>query len=179
MENVIALACGDIEHAHKAVRALQDLHRSGDIRLDAIAIVERIQDGRTTVLEHAESSQLRGAAGGGVVGAVIGLLTGPVGLLLGGASGAMVGSLVDHADAEASEDLLRWLARAVPRDHVAAIAVMSESTPESVDAVAWECEAVPLRRPKAAVELEIARAENQTTGAENDAPGAVGQGRLA
>lgn len=178
MENVIALTFGDDEHARDAVRALQSLHRSGDIRLEAVAIVERLQDGRAIVREHAESSQLRGTAGGGIVGAVVGLLTGPVGLLVGEASGAVVGSLVDLADAESSEDLLRWLGRAVPRGHVGAIAVVAESTPVAVDALASERGAVPLRRPRAAVELEIAGAENQTTGVSRgkDTPGAVGHG---
>ena len=54
-KNVIALAL-DTKHAGNAVRALQNLHPSRDIRLGAVAIVERIQDGRTIVLEHAESS---------------------------------------------------------------------------------------------------------------------------
>lgn len=163
MENVIALAFGDTEHARDAVRVLQTLHRSDQIRLEAVAIVERIQDGRTIVLEHAESSPRRGTAGGGVVGAVVGLLTGPLGLLVGGASGAFVGSLVDRADAEGSEELLRWLTRAVPRGRAAVIAVVAETSPEAVDAVASELGAIPLRRERDAVELEIARAENQTS----------------
>ena len=176
MENVIALAFGDSQHARGAVRALQNLHRSGDIRLEDVAIVERIQDGRTIVLEHAESSQLQGAAGVVVIGAVIGLLTGPVGLLVGGASGAVIGSLVDHADAEGSEDLLRWLGRAVPRGHVATIAVVEETTPVAVDALASERGVIPLRRPRADVELEIAGAESQATGEAGgkDNSGAVG-----
>ena len=55
-KNVIALPF-DTEHAGDAVRALQNLHPSRDILLEAVAIVERIQNGRTIVLEHAESSQ--------------------------------------------------------------------------------------------------------------------------
>lgn len=179
MENVIALAFGDTEHALDAVTALQRLHQAGDIRLEAVAIVERPHDGRAIVLEHAESSQLRGTAGGGIVGAVVGLLTGPLGLLVGGASGAVVGSLVDHADAESSEDLLRWLGRAVPRGHVGAIAVVAESTPVAVDTLASELRVIPVRRPRTAVELEIAEAENQTTGEARgrDTPRSVGYGR--
>jgi uncharacterized membrane protein len=163
MENVIALAFGDTEHARNAMQALRQLHRSGDVRLEAVALVERLGDGRTIVLEHAEVADLRGTAGGGIVGAVIGLLTGPVGLLVGGASGAVVGSLADFADVATSEDLLRWLGRAVPCGHVAAIAVVTEINPEAVDAVTSEHGVVPLRRTRAAVELEIAEAASQTS----------------
>ena len=101
MENVIALTFGATEQARGAVDALLHLHRSGEIRLEAAAVVERSEDGRVVVLEHAESSRLRGTTGGGVTGALIGLLTGPVGVLAGGATGAVVGSAVDVAEAKA------------------------------------------------------------------------------
>ena len=176
MENVIALPFPTADQAEEAVRALQELHRSGEIRLEGVAVIQRTDDGGAVALEHGETSQLRGTAGGGVIGALIGLFAGPFGLLLGGATGAVVGSLVDVADIESSEDVLRWLARAVPEDHTAAMAVVEEPTPAAVDALASERGVTVLRRPRATVELEIAEAEEDaiasgatTTGRERSA----------
>ena len=64
MESVIALAFGDTGQVRNAVRGRQNLHRSRDIGLDAVAIVARIQDGRSIVLGHVEGSQLRWTTGG-------------------------------------------------------------------------------------------------------------------
>lgn len=171
MENVIALPFATAEQAAEAVRALQDLHRSGEIRLEAAAVVQRSDDGGAVALDHGETSELRGTAGGGVIGALIGLFAGPFGLLLGGATGAVVGSLVDAADAESSEDVLRWLARAIPEGHTAAIIVVEEPTPAAVDALASERGVTVLRRDRAAVELEIATAEEDAIASAGDDDG--------
>lgn len=159
MENVIALTFETREQAREAVTALLELHRSSQLRLEAAAVVERNDEGRVVALQHAETSGLRGTAGGGVIGGLIGLLTGPVGVLVGGATGAVVGSLVDLADTESSEDLLRWLARMVPRDRAAVLAVADEPTPAPLDALASEHGAIVHRRDRASVEHEILEAE--------------------
>ena len=63
-----------------------------------------------------------------------------------------------------------------PPRHVATIAVVEETTPVAVDALASERGVIPLRRPRADVELEIAGAESQATGEAGgkDNSGAVG-----
>ena len=169
MEKVIALTFDATDEAREAVDALLRLHRSGDIRLEAAAVVERSEDGRVVVLQHAETSQLRGTAGGGAIGALIGLLTGPVGVLAGGATGAVVGSAVDVADAESHEAVLRWLARSVPRGRTAAIGVLEEATPGAVDALVPGRGGIVVRRSREAVEREITAAEGSTTAGDGGA----------
>ena len=76
MENVVALAFSGAEQAREGVRELQRLHRSGELRLEAVAIIERADDGRVFALEEAEEVAPKGTVGGGLIGAVVGLLTG-------------------------------------------------------------------------------------------------------
>jgi uncharacterized membrane protein len=159
MENVIALAFGGAEQAREGVRALQRLHRSGELRLEAVAIIERAEDGRVFALEEAEEVAPKGTVGGGLIGAVVGLLTGPVGVVVGAATGALVGSLVDVAEGESSEDVVRWLGRALPPGHTAAIGLVMEPTPAVVDALAWDLGVAVLRRSRDQIEQEIAAAE--------------------
>lgn len=175
MENVIALAFSRTDEAREAVRALQGLHRSEQIRLEAVAIIERAEDGRVFALEGAEEVAPKGTVGGGLIGAVVGLLTGPVGLVVGAATGALVGSLVDVAEGESSEDVLRWLARAIPTGHTAAIGLVVETTPAAVDGVAWELGVPVLRRSREQMELEIAAAEIDAQSGIADEPGRAGE----
>ncbi len=175
MENVIALAFSSSDEAREGVGALQRLHRSGQIRLDAVAIIERAEDGRVFVLEEAEEVAPRGTVGGGLIGAVVGLLTGPVGLVVGAATGALVGSLVDVAEGESSEDVVRWLARAIPTGHTAAIGLVVEPTPAAVDALAWDLGVPVLRRSREQMELEIAAAEIDAQSDIAEKPGRTGE----
>ena len=176
MENVIALAFSGAEQAREGVRALQRLHRSGDLRLEAVAIIERAEDGRVFALEEAEAVVPKGTVGGGLIGAVVGLLTGPVGLVVGAATGAVVGSLVDVAEGESSEDVVRWFGRAVPRGHTGAIGLVVEPTPAVVDALARDLGVAVLRRSRGQIEQEIAAAEAEAQAdATTDDAGGTGE----
>ena len=176
MENVIALPFSGAEQAREGVRELQRLHRSGELQVQAVAVIERAEDGRVFALEGAEEVAPKGTVGGGLIGAVVGLLTGPVGLVAGAATGALVGSLVDVAEGESTEDVVRWLGRAVPLRHTAAIAMVVESTPAVVDALAWDLGVPVLRRSREQIEQEIAAAEVEEQ-APDDPEGAGGRAR--
>ena len=168
MENVIVLNVDAVEQAQESVGGLRRLHDAGDIRLEAFAVVERTDEGRIIVLDQVEDIQITATAAGGVVGGIVGLLTGPLGLLIGGATGAVVGSLFDLADAESSDDVLRNFAGAVPPGRAATIAVVTEEDETAVDAMASGLGIAVLRRPRAEVELQIAEAETATMGHRHD-----------
>ena len=164
MENVIALAFSGADQAREGVQELQRLHRDGVVRLEAVAVIERAEDGRVFALEEAEEVAPKGTVGGGLIGAVVGLLTGPVGLVVGAATGALVGSLVDVAEGESAEDVVRWFGRAVPPGHTAAIGLVVETRPEAVDALARDLGVAVLRRTRDQIEEEIAAAEGEASG---------------
>lgn len=156
MENVIVLTFRGSDRARASLGALRRLHEAAEIRLEAVAIVERAEDGRPAIIDQAEDVQITATATGGVIGGIIGLLGGPAGLLVGGATGAVVGSLVHIAEVESADEVLRSSASAVPPGHTGTIAVIEEPAPEPVDALASELGVTPLRRSRAEVESEIA-----------------------
>lgn len=168
MENVIMLNVSAVEQARQSVRGLRRLHDAGDIRLEAFAVVERTEEGRIIVLDQVDDVQITATAAGGVVGGIVGLLTGPLGLLIGGATGAVVGSLFDLAEAESSDDVFRSLAWAVPPGRAATIAVATESAQTPVDAMASDLGITVVRRTRAEVELQIAEAETATIARRHD-----------
>jgi uncharacterized membrane protein len=168
MENVIVLGFARNEQAEDALAGLRDLHRSDELQLEVAAVIQRTPDGGIDVRDLAEEFQLRVTAAGGVVGALIGLLTGPMGVLLGGATGAAVGSLVDVADTESADDVLRWFGQDVQPGSAATIAVAHERSPAAVNKLASNLGATLLRRRLADVERELLEAEEAVLAARRD-----------
>jgi uncharacterized membrane protein len=91
---VVVAAFANQQGADDALKDLEEAQEHGLITIRDVAIVQR--DGQGDV--HIESTQHhatgRGAVIGGVAGAIVGLLTGPVGWATGG--GAVVGALASR-----------------------------------------------------------------------------------
>lgn len=171
MENLVVLSFAGTDQAWEGLRGLERLHETDDVQLDAAAVVERAPDGELVVLDVAEDFHVRATAAGGLIGALIGVLTGPVGAVIGGATGAAVGSLVDVADAESADALLRIFGQAVPPGSAAAVAVLFEKSPDAVDGLASDLGGTVVRRPRADVEYEIVEAEEAAIAARREAEG--------
>ena len=137
------------------MRALGQLHESHQIRLGAAAVVGRRADGRAFAVEQAARE-----GGGTAAGGVEGVLTGPFGLVLEEIPGALVGSRVDVADARRSDQLVRCFGDGVLPGSVVTVALVTEPTPEPVDALAARLGAVLTRRARDDVEREIVDAQD-------------------
>jgi uncharacterized membrane protein len=152
MEEVVVLRCTAVPEARRALRALHRLHDAGAVRLDAVSVVGRGADGRPFAVEQAADERV-GAPGSGVVG----VLTGPFGVVLENAPDALVGSLVDIADADRSRRLLRCFGDALPPGSVATIALVSELSPVAIDWLLGQVGGVVVRRSREDVEHSIGR----------------------
>lgn len=171
MENVIVLGFGGADPGRSAVQALRRLQDADDVRLEAAAVLERTLEGQIRVRDLVEEFHLRATASGGLIGALIGILTGPFGMVIGGATGAAVGSLIDVADAENADQLVRVFGKVVRPGSAATIAVAYERTPTAVETIAAELGGSVLRRARAEVEQEVAEAEEAVLAARREAEG--------
>jgi len=99
------------------------------------------------------------AAGGGLTGLLLGILGGPVGVLIGGSTGLLVGSLFDLDEADQVETTLGELSKSVAPDATAVLAVVTEPSPEIVDAAMAALGGDVLRRSVDEVEAEVAAIE--------------------
>ena len=93
----------------------------------------------------------------------------PLGLLLGGAGGALLGSLIDLDNAEEAESVLATMARAIQPGKTALIAQVTEPAVEVVDGEMERLGGEVVRRPVYEVEAEIAAAEEAAMAAEEEA----------
>jgi uncharacterized membrane protein len=112
-------------------------------------VVVRGEDGHLVEKDRIESTLLPATTGGGLIGLPLGIIGGPFGVLIGGATGLMVGSLLDVADMDETDSELGAISSAVQVGRTELLAVVLEQSPEVVDAAMSGIGGTVLRRPVA------------------------------
>lgn len=158
--NVIAVSFEDDRNAYKALTSLKELDSQQRIRVSEAVVVVRGEDGQLVEKDRVETTSLPGTASGGLIGLLVGVLGGPVGVLVGGTYGLFVGSLFDLSDIEEADSALAVISGSVRVGHSALLAVVDERSPEVVDAAMADIDGTVVRRTVADVEAEIAAAES-------------------
>jgi uncharacterized membrane protein len=157
--NVIAVAFDSDVNAYGALTKLNELDAQDQLEVNEAVVVQRATDGTIVVKDRVDSPELLGTAGGGLTGLLVGILGGPVGVLIGGSTGLLVGSLFDLDDAEQIETALGQISQSVEPDHTAVLAVVTEPSPEVIDAAMASFGGSVLRRSVYDVEAEVAAIE--------------------
>jgi len=160
MESLLLVTFDEFDEqggARHMMSELRRLHADSAVTVRTAAAVERLADGRFRVLEDADNIGFTATASGGLVGALLGALVGPAGLLLGGAAGALVGAASDADEAGDEALLLRVLASAVPPGATAVVADAGEAAPAVLDSVVSELGGRLTHRSHAEVEAELER----------------------
>jgi uncharacterized membrane protein len=157
--NVISVAFEDDCNTYAALTALKQLNTQGQLNVEAAAVVVRGDDGKLDVKDQVGDVDYVGTASGGTLGLLIGILGGPVGVLVGGTYGLMVGSLFDLGEAEETESVLSQISTSVRPGRTALLAQVTEQSPEVVDVTMSRLGGTVLRRPVDEVEAEIAAVE--------------------
>jgi len=158
-DNVIAVNFADDDNAYEALTLLKELDSQSQIQMKGAGIVIRQDDGSLVVKDEVVDNRYEGTATGGIIGLLIGVLGGPLGILIGGVTGLLIGSLFDVEDEDHGESVLSELAGAARVDHPLLLAEVDEPSPEVVDSAMERLGGSVLRRPVADVEAEIAAAE--------------------
>ena len=95
---------------------------------------------------------------GGIIGMCVGILGGPIGVLLGGSYGALVGMGLDAIDTLDSASMLEQIAGKLDDGTTALIALVNEENPDAVDARFTKFDTIIARFDAAAVAQEVERA---------------------
>jgi uncharacterized membrane protein len=133
VENVVVIRFEEQSKAYQALSVLKQCDAEGRIDLRSAAVVERTPAGELQIVEGADNIGLVGTASGSLLGMLIGVLGGPVGVLIGWGSGALVGGIIDLDRAERSDEALVALGRAIPPESTAVIAGVEEPAVEVID----------------------------------------------
>ncbi|MEW6473783.1 MAG: hypothetical protein AB1679_16145 [Actinomycetota bacterium] len=133
MENVILVPTSNYAAGRAVLRVFDDLVAANAIELRAAALMERAPYGRWTLPSEDDSASHRGTLTSGAIGALIGFLGGPGGLLLGGAARLRASSSAEAGDGPEPETILHALERLVPPGAMAAVGEVVETTCTAID----------------------------------------------
>jgi uncharacterized membrane protein len=175
--NVISASFDPDTNAFTALTALKELESQDRLRVDAAAVVVRDDEGRIVIKERVGNYDAAGAAGGGLLGLLVGVLGGPLGMLVGGSYGMLVGTVVDLGEAEESESVLTQISAAVEPGRPVLLAEVVEQSPEVIDTAMAKLGGTVIRRPVADIEAEIAAADEAERKARHEAAKELRRGR--
>jgi uncharacterized membrane protein len=159
-DNVIAVTFPEEANAYEALARLKELDAKGDVGVRDAAVVARGDDGKITVKDQFGKESFDNTAGGGLVGLLVGVLGGPLGVLVGGATGLVIGSLFDDDDDDNTQSMLGDLSSSIRMGPPGLLAEVSEQDPVAIDAVMAHLGGTVVRRAASDVELEIAAAQD-------------------
>lgn len=157
-KNIVLLSWDSPGRAYEAFSVFRDVDFGG-VRVDASAVVERTSDGQLRTTDGQDNIIGLGTLGGSGLGALIGVIGGPVGLLLGFAGGALFGSAFDADRAFDSDSVVGEMSHALPPGRAGIIAEVEEVSTEAIDGFAREHGADLVRQQEDVVLDEVAAAE--------------------
>jgi uncharacterized membrane protein len=178
-ENVVVVRFTEPSKAHEALSALKDCDDNDRIGLKSAAVVERTTAGDLRSLEDWDNVGPAGMASGSLVGMLIGVLGGPVGVLLGWGAGATLGGAFDIDHAVTSDEALTVLSTAIPAGSTAVIADVEEFAVEVIDGEMKKLDGEVTRRPIDEVMGELEAAEEAADAAAREARRTVREQRKA
>lgn len=118
--------------ALKGVIVLRDLHRAGDIKLYATAVIAKDPAGKVSI-KQASERDFNGSHLGLLFGILLGALGGLVGFALGGLIGGLTGLIFDLARSGMSVDFLEEASNTLEPGKVALLAEIAETPTVPVD----------------------------------------------
>jgi uncharacterized membrane protein len=178
-QNVVVVRFTEPSAAYQALSVLKECDAQGRIGLESAAVVERTADGQLRVPEDTDNVGPVGMASGSMIGMLIGVLGGPVGVLIGWGAGALMGGAFDLDRVETSDEALGVLGRAIPPGSTAVIASVTEPAVEVIDGEMKKLGGEVTRRPAAEVMDELEAAEDAAAAASREARRTVRQKKKA
>jgi uncharacterized membrane protein len=168
-ENVVVVRFDEPSKAYEALSVMKRCSAEGRIDLRDAAVVERTPQGELQITDGSHNVGPVGMAGGSMIGMLIGVLGGPVGVLMGWGAGALMGGAFDIDRVETSEEALTALSRAIPTGSTAVIASVKEPAVEVIDGEMQKLGGEVTRSSVADVMDELDAAEEAATAAAREA----------
>ena len=166
--NFVIVGFEESANAYKALSVLRGAAAEGRITIAAAVIGERGAAGR-----------LLGSAtvGGGLIGMAVGILGGPLGMLLGWGAGSLIGGFADADRVDLSETAIGELSGRLPAGTTAILAEVEEYATEVLDGVVSPLGGQVLRLEADQVLGELEAAEAAAIAADREAARVLRQER--
>ena len=181
-DNVLVITFGDDpasdNNAYQALTDLKALDTQGQITVTEAAVVTRQEDGTVVVKSDVHKDFPERTAAGGTIGLLLGVIGGPFGVLVGGATGLLAGSLFDLEDLDDTQSVLGKISTGIHPSRTALVAQVTEPSAEVIDNAMAKLGGEAMREPFADVERELAAAEEAQRKAKREARKELAKARL-
>lgn len=159
VENVITVTFDVESEAYQAINGLKRDFSNNDYIISHVSLVKNVS-GHIAAYDSFDSGvdTLDDRARGGIIGSLVGILGGPIGVILGGSWGALIGSAVDAGDATRNVSLLEKVSEAIPEGKTALLILAQENEADSINRKFADYEVSILRQDAAEVALEVEEA---------------------
>lgn len=170
-ENVAFITFDEESKTFQMLAQLKQLSMAGELRVRNAVVVSHNPDGTLKIEDGTTTDWGMGSSTGGLIGAVVGILGGPLGVLLGWGTGALVGGVLDSRDAVTRMRVINRIGELIPQDRNGLIAEVREESPDALDAAVKELGGTIVRTSTEAIEDEVeaaAQAEAKAKRAERN-----------
>ena len=156
MQNIIAVVFKTESEGYQAITELRNEAMTDKYAILQMGLIKR-ENQAITLCDSFESGIQTGgnAALGGVVGSLLGILGGPIGVILMGAYGALAGGLAGTAEAAEGSAMLELVANKLMDGEVAVVALADETDEAALDAKFKKFDAEVARFDAAVVAAEL------------------------
>ena len=160
MYNIVGALFTNESEAREAMAALSETPQINGTTIYQISLVKR-KEGVLKLCDNFSSEYLKSndAVKGGLIGGLIGVLTGPVGLLLGGAAGALLGKAGEEDKKDESAALIEQAAKKLEEGDIALIALVDETDESILDHAMVKFNTVIVRYDAEVISKELEEAE--------------------
>lgn len=160
MYNIVGALFTTESEAREAMAALSETPQINGTTIYQISLVKR-KEGVLKLCDNFSSEYLKSndAVKGGLIGGLIGVLTGPVGLLLGGAAGALLGKAGEEDKKDESAALIEQAAKKLEEGDIALIALVDETDESILDHAMVKFNTVIVRYDAEVISKELEEAE--------------------
>ena len=160
MENIIITTFAVESEAYQALTELRGHAVGGEYTVSQAMLVKN-EDGHFKRLDGFDTGAVThdDTRMGGMLGALLGIAGGPIGMVIMGGYGALVGSVVDWGDAAQSASLMEHVLGCVTEGDTVLISLTEERVENAYDRDLKKFDAESTRFSAAEVAVEIAEAE--------------------
>ncbi|MCR5181244.1 MAG: DUF1269 domain-containing protein [Bacteroidaceae bacterium] len=157
MENVLTVIFNVESEGYQAFTEVQQNLVKELFFVPQMALV-KYEQGRLQTLDSYESPVLENGSvfGGGLFGSLLGIIGGPVGMMLCGTTGAVMGMASSYASNEATSSLLENVCSKLDEGTVAIVALTQEENEVCLDSILQKFDTIIIRRSALQVAEEVA-----------------------
>ncbi|WP_158589104.1 DUF1269 domain-containing protein [Alginatibacterium sediminis] len=165
MNKMIVAVFKNETNVFNALNALKQLHKNGDISIYSSAVIEKNQASDVS-LKTVEDDSAENSVVGLVSGALVGMLAGPAGMLVGASLGGLTGAFFDLDDAGISAGFASEVSEALLPNHFAIVMEVEENWTTPVNTVIAQHDGIVFRKLRDEVAEAQLKREVEATEAE-------------